>query len=130
MANSNPKSAVNALFPVPIEVGEGVSVYPLTLAHYALLEKINSYLVNGDHVPDSIEVVRTLYICTHSARETMNKFNSLDDEAFEWAEKLPPYLTTAITGAIKEQIDAMMKVVPVIGDDSKKKVAETAYWQP
>ena len=128
MANSsNPKSAVNALFPAPIEVGEGVSVYPLTLAHYALLEKINSYLVNGDHVPDSIEVIRTLYICAHSARETMEKFDSLDDEAFAWAENLPPYMNGRITAAIKEQIDAMMKVVPVIGDDGKKKVAETAF---
>lgn len=123
MSKSNPESSIKALFPTPIPVGNNVCVYPLTLGHYALLEKINSYLVNGDHLPDSIEAIKTLYICTHSAKEVLRDFDSLDDVAFEWAETLPPYMSNKIMLAVKEQIDAMMKVVPAIGDDKKKVVA-------
>lgn len=123
---SSPKSSIDALFPKPIDCGFDVRVYPLTLAHYALLEKINSYLVSANHVPDSIEVVKTLYICTHSARETMENFESLESLAFDWAEGLPPSLNTPIVEAIKKQIEAMRKVVPIVdGNDGKKKVAET-----
>lgn len=128
MSKSNPESSLNALFPEPIDCGFGVSVYPLTLAHYALLEKINSYLVNGDHVPDSIEVIKTLYICTHSAKETMVNFDSLEHDAFEWAEHLPPSANNIIVNAILKQIATMSKVIPVIGDDDKKKLeAETDF---
>ena len=126
MSKSNPESSINALFPEPIDCGFGVSVYPLTLAHYALLEKIDSYLVNGTHAPDSLEVVKTLYICTHSAKDVMTNFNSLDADAFEWAERLPPSANNIIAKAIIKQIEAMSKVIPVIGDDDKKKVVETA----
>jgi hypothetical protein len=128
MSKSNPESSLNALFPEPIDCGFGVSVYPLTLAHYALLEKINSYLVNGDHAPDSIEVIKTLYICTHSAKETMVNFDSLEHDAFEWAEHLPPPANNIIVNAILKQIATMSKVIPVIGDDDKKKLeAETDF---
>lgn len=115
-----PKSSIDALFPQSIDCGFGVKVEPLTLAHYALLEKINSYLVNGDHVPDPIEVVKTLYISTHSAKETMMNFDALEANAFGWAETLPPAMNNAIAKAIIKQIEAMSKVVPVVSDDKKK----------
>lgn len=118
-----PKTSISALFPVPVDCGYGVSVYPLTLGHYALLEKINSYLVNGDHAPDSLEVIKTLYICTHSAKDIIQDFDNIDVNAMEWAETLPPRASKNIVPAILAQIDVMSKVAPVVGDD-KKKVAE------
>lgn len=121
MSNFNPKSSTNALFPKPIECGYGVEVYPLTLAHYALLEKINSYLVNGDHEPDTIEVIQTYYICTHDAKDLINDFDNLKNNSFEWASGLPPSVSLAISNAVKTQIELMMKVLPVT-DDGKKKV--------
>lgn len=121
---SVPKASLSAMFPEPIECGFGVSVYPLTLAHYALLEKINSYLVNGDHTPDSIEVIRTLYICTHSAKDVMSNFDELDYLAFEWAENLPPRLNSEIVSAIRKQIQLMAKVVPIVDDGSSGKKKE------
>lgn len=126
MGNTNPKSAIDALFPTPIKCGCGVEVHPLTLGHYALLEKIDSYLVNGGHAPDSIEVILTYYICTHSAKDIMNDFENLKENAFEWAENLPPSVSNEIASAIMKQINAMTKVIPVIGDDGKKKVAGMA----
>lgn len=125
---SAPKSSIDALFPEPIDCGFGVIVYPLTLAHYALLEKIDSYLVNGDHAPDSLEVVKTLYICTHSAKDVMANFKSLEADAFEWAEHLPPSANSIIVNAILKQIATMSKVIPVIDEgNGKKKVAETDF---
>jgi hypothetical protein len=125
MSKSNPESSLNALFPEAIDCGFNVKVQPLTLAHYALLEKIDSYLVNGDHEPDSLEVIKTLYICTHSAKDVMANFKTLEADAFEWAEHLPPCVNNLIAKAIIKQIEAMSKVIPVFGDDDKKKVAET-----
>jgi len=123
---SAPKSSIAALFPTGIDCGFDVTVYPLTLAHYALLEKINSYLVNADHAPDSIEVIKTLYICTHSAKEIMDDFSNLESLAFEWAEKLPPCMNNIIASAIIKQINAMSKVIPIIEDEhGKKKLVET-----
>lgn len=122
---SAPKSSIEALFPKCMDCGFGVTVYPLTLAHYALLEKINSYLVNTDHAPDSIEVIKTLYICTHSAKETMEDFSNLDSLAFDWAEKLPPRMNNTIASAIIKQINTMSKVMPIIEDEhGKKKLVE------
>ena len=122
---SAPKSSIAALFPTGIDCGFNVTVYPLTLAHYALLEKINSYLVNADHVPDSIEVIKTLYICTHSAKETMENFDDLDALAFDWAEKLPPRMNNIIASGIIKQINAMSKVMPIVEDEhGKKKLVE------
>ena len=126
MSKSNPESSIKALFPAPIPVGNDVCVYPLSLGHYALLEKIDSYLVNGDHLPDSIEVIKTMYICTHTAKEVLDDFDNLGERAFDWAESLPPVITKSIMDAIKEQIDAMMKVIPVVDDNGKKKaIVET-----
>ena len=119
-----PRSSIDALFPQTIDVGWGIEVHPLTMAHYALLEKIDSYLVRTDHAPDPVEVVKTLYICTHSARETMENFGSLDSMAMEWAEKLPPAASQPITRGILKQIEDMQKVIPHVDGDDKKKVGK------
>ena len=120
MSKTNPEASIKALFPKSIDCGMGVEVKPLTLGHYALLEKVNSYLINGDHVPDSMEVIRTYYICTHSSKEVLENYDNLDESAFQWADSLPPSINTRIASAILEQIEAMSKVVPIVGDSKKK----------
>lgn len=125
MANLNPKASIDALFPRPIDVGFGVEVLPLSLGHYALLEKINSYLVSVDHEPESVEVVKTLYICTHPSKEVFSNFEDLDSIALEWADNLPPCMIQIISEATLKQIEAMRKVIPVSDDSGKKKVQVT-----
>lgn len=120
MSKTNPEASIKALFPKSIDCGMGVEVKPLTLGHYALLEKVNSYLINGDHVPDSMEVIRTYYICTHSSKEVLENYDNLDESAFQWADSLPPSINSRIASAILEQIEAMSKVVPIVGDSKKK----------
>lgn len=122
MSKTNPKASIEAMFPKSIDCGFGVEVKPLTLGHYALLEKIDSYLVNGEHKPDSIEVIKTFYICTHDSKQILESFSNLEEESFKWAETLPPGITTSIANAILKQIDAMANVIPHIGEEGKKKV--------
>ena len=52
----------------------------------------------------------------------MEDFDNLESLAFEWAETLPPRISDTIVKAILKQIDAMSKVVPIFGDDDKKKL--------
>lgn len=125
MSKLNPIASVDALFPKAIDCGFGVEVLPLSLGHYALLEKINSYLINGDHVPDSIEVIKTLYVCTHPSRDVFENFEDLESLALDWADELPPCMSSTISEAIMKQIETMRKVIPITGESDKKKVVIT-----
>lgn len=116
----NPKSALEALFPQSIDCGEGVVVKPFSLATYALLEKIGSYII-FPHEPTQEETLASLYICTHDAKETFKKFDLLQDLSIEWAETLRPEMFQKITDAILKQIDVVKNAMPPekAGDEKK-----------
>lgn len=117
----NPKSALEALFPQSIDCGEGVVVKPFSLATYALLEKIKSYIV-FPHEPTQEETLASLYICTHDAKETFKKFDLLQDLSIEWAETLRPEMFRKITDAVLKQIEVVKNAMPPEQDGDKKKV--------
>ena len=120
----NPKSALNALFPQPIDCGEGVFVKPFSLATYALLEKIGSYVILP-HKPTQEEVLKTLYICTHDAKRVFKEFDDLDSVAFDWAETIPPYLFQRVTEAILKQVEIVRDAMPPTKEtDAKKAVTD------
>lgn len=120
----NPKSALDALFPQPIDCGEGVSVKPFSLATYALLEKIGSYVILP-HRPTQEEVLKTLYICTHDAKEVFKQLGDLDSFAFDWAETLPPFMLERITEAILKQVEIVRNAMPPTKEtDAKKAVTD------
>lgn len=113
----NPPQALAALFPEVIDCGEGVVVQPFSLATYALLEKIGSYILE-DHQPDPVEVIESLYVCTHDAADVMKDLSRTDgrealrEKAAAWASRVPPYLLRTITAAIKTQIKRVRDVIP------------------
>lgn len=117
----NPKSALEALFPQSIDCGEGVVVKPFSLATYALLEKIGSYII-FPHEPTQEETLASLYICTHDAKETFKKFDLLQDLSIEWAETLRPEMFRKITDAVLKQIDAVKNAMPPEKEGDEKKV--------
>ena len=117
----NPKSALEALYPQSIDCGEGVVVKPFSLATYALLEKIKSY-INFPHEPTQEEVLKTLYVCTHDAKETFKKFDLLQDLSIEWAETLRPEMFRKITDAVLKQIEVVKNAMPPEKEGDKKKV--------
>ena len=117
----NPKSALEALFPQSIDCGEGVVVKPFSLATYALLEKIGSYII-FPHEPTQEETLASLYICTHDAKETFKKFDLLQDLSIEWAETLRPEMFQKITDAILKQIEVVKNAMPPEKEGDEKKV--------
>ena len=120
----NPKAAIEALFPQPIDCGEGVEVKPFSLATYALLEKIGSYII-FPHDPSQEETIRSLYICTHDAKEIFKNFDKLTELAFEWASTIRPSMVNTITDAVLKQINLVKNATPP-EDDQKKTLQATA----
>ena len=120
----NPKAAIEALFPQPIDCGEGVEVKPFSLATYALLEKIGSYII-FPHEPTQEETLRSLYICTHDAKEIFKNFDKLTELAFEWASTIRPSMVNTITDAVLKQINLVKNATPP-EDDQKKTLQATA----
>ena len=120
----NPKAAIEALFPQPIDCGEGVEVKPFSLATYALLEKIGSYII-FPHDPSQEETIRSLYICTHDAKEVFKDFDKLTELAFEWASTIRPSMVNTITDAVLKQINLVKNATPP-EDDQKKTPQATA----
>lgn len=124
----NPPQALAALFPGVIDCGEGVVVQPFSLATYALLEKIGSYILE-DHQPDPVEVIESLYVCTHDAADVMKDLSrndgreALREKAAAWASRVPPYLLRTITAAIKTQIKRVRDVIPPPKEGELKKAA-------
>lgn len=116
----NPAPALNALFPQSIDCGNGVVVKPFSLATYALLEKIRSYIIIP-HQPSQEEVLKTFYICTHDARDTFKRFDELDALAFDWAETVPPYLIDTITEAVLKQVEIVKNAMPPAKETDAKK---------
>lgn len=124
----DPECALEALFPSDIFIGEvnGEEIYvkPLSLAHYALLEKVDSFLVSMKETDkrDPTDVIVTYYICTHDARSVMKNFSTIVEDSLAWAEHLPPCVSGSIAEAIDKQIQAMSKCIPSF--DIKKKVVQ------
>lgn len=116
----NPKSALEALFPQSIDCGEGVVVKPFSLATYALLEKIKSYII-FPHEPTQEETLASLYICTHDAKDTFKKFDLLQDLSIEWAETLRPEMFQKITDAVLKQIEVVKNAMPPEKEGDEKK---------
>ena len=119
----NPRAALDAAFPQPIDCGEGVVVQPFSLAVYAMLERLGSYVV-FPHRPTQEEVLKTLYVCTHDPAETYRDFDRVGELAFAWASGIRPYMAGRITEAVLKQIDVVKAALPP-GDKQTKK-AETA----
>lgn len=118
----NPKAAIEALFPQSIDCGEGVEVKPFSLATYALLEKLGSYII-FPHEPTQEETLRSLYICTHDAKDVFKDLDKLDDLAFDWASKLTPRMVKTITDAIFKQISIVKEAMPPEQETDGKKAA-------
>ena len=91
MSKSNPRKAVTAIMPLPLQVGtengEPLVVRPMTLAMYAALERIGSPLLTGQEPENALDWLPTLYLVTHDPSEIFS--GNLADKAFAWADAQP-----------------------------------------
>lgn len=126
MSKSNPRKAMAALLPVPIKVGRGLTVEPMTLGMFAALERIGSPMVSKREPKDLVELIPSLYLLTHGAKEIFRP--DFFDAAFAWADTVPTNVVERIRTACYRQLNAVFDVIPE--DDPKKKRQETTAGSP
>ena len=111
MSKSNPRKAIAAIIPAPIPIpGTDVDVRPLTLAAYAILEKIGSPLVVPCEGVTALDLLPTLYVLAHDPVEALSV--DLAVASVEWADSLPPTVLLPMEDAARRQIRAFLDVLP------------------
>lgn len=101
----NPSRAIEAILDDDRDIGDGLMVHPLSIARYALLERIGSPILFGG-VDDSIDgIVVTLYVMCADIEDLVGKNNSeIDKDALVWADELSPDRIKSISEEIVRQI--------------------------
>lgn len=117
MSKANPRKAMAALLPLPIKVGKGLAVAPMTLGMFAALERIGSPMVTRREPKDLVELIPSLYLLTHGAKEIFRP--DFFDAAFAWADTVPTSVVERIRTACYRQLNAAYDVIPE--EDPKKK---------
>lgn len=117
MSKGNPKKAVAAILPSPVETPERLVVKPMTLAMYAALERIDSPLVTGREPKDAAELLPSLYLLTHGAEEIFA--GNLCALAFAWADTVPVTALDSVREACERQMRCVLDVMP----EAQKKTA-------
>lgn len=131
MSDRNPKAAIDALLESAVQAGR-LTVYPLTVARYALLELIDSPLVCVDKGSklNVFDVIPTVFVMTQPAAQ-LSKYNSqtldrLRADAFEWAEdELTASSVPMVVNMLAQKLLDLRRIAPEIVVDSKKKAEAT-----
>ena len=123
---TNPKTAVDAILDSEKTIN-GVTIYPMTLARYALLELVESPFVTPNVKFSISNLVPSFFICC-SPIDQLKGINSknldkLNDRALEWAETLPQTAIDKLIPAIMESLGLINKLTPQNGEDQSKKAA-------
>ena len=123
---TNPHTAVDAILDSEKTIN-GTTVYPMTLARYALLELVESPFVTPNVKFTISNLVPSFFICC-SPIDNLKGINSknldkLNDRALEWAETLPQSAIDELIPAIMEALGLINKITPQNGDDQSKKAA-------
>ena len=121
---TNPKTAVDAILDSENKI-DGITIYPMTLARYALLELVESPFVTPNVKFSISNLVPSFFICC-SPIDQLKGINSknidqLNDRALEWAETLPQTAIDKLIPAIMESLGLINKITPQNGDDQSKK---------
>lgn len=128
MSKENPTSAIDALLESAVQAGK-LTVYPLTVARYALLELIESPLViiDKEHTLNAFDVIPTIYVMTQPAK-SLARYSSrttqkLKEDALEWAEDAVTAASIPeVVNMLAQKLLDLRRVAPEVVVDSKKKV--------
>lgn len=138
MSRANPKKALAALLPLPVSAG-AFTVRPMTLAMWAALERIDSPLLGveargkreevrgndelGNDKPpaSSLDLIPSLYLLTHGAKEIFR--HDFFDAALAWADTVPVTAIRDIERAARAQIQTVADVIPELDEDEPRKKA-------
>ena len=118
----NPKKALAALLPRPVEAAPGIVVRPVTLGMFALLEQLDSPLLRPLREGEGAAAfIPSLWAITHPADAA--DAADIPARARAWADTVPPSVLPAVRAAFERQVAAMAGAVPEL---PKKKAAPTA----
>lgn len=112
---TNPKTACDAILASEKDLG-GLTVYPNTIARYALLELTRSPFVDSKTELNLSNILPSFYImCT--PKEELRKWNSSNigemfQTALEWAEDLDTELVPKLIDAIAQELGLLKKLSP------------------
>lgn len=123
MSKANPRKAMAALLPLPIQCGTEIVVRPITLGMWAALERIGSPLVTGEEPKDSLELIPSLYLLTHDPRDVFA--GNILDLAMRWADSQPVTVMADIRKAAYRQMNAAFDVIPEDTEDDQRKKKRT-----
>ena len=121
---TNPETAINTILATEKTIDD-VTIHPITLARYALLELIESPFVTPGKKFTINNLVPSFFICCAKS-EDLKGINSknldvLNQRAMEWAETLPNTVIDKLIPEIMEALGLIKKVSPNTGDDESGK---------
>lgn len=121
---TNPETAINTILATEKTIDD-VTIHPITLARYALLELIESPFVTPGKKFTINNLVPSFFICCAKS-EDLKGINSknldvLNQRAMEWAETLPNTVIDKLIPEIMEALGIIKKVSPNTGDDEQGK---------
>ena len=121
---TNPETAINTILATEKTI-DNVTIHPITLARYALLELIESPFVTPGKKFTINNLVPSFFICCAKS-EDLKGVNSknldvLNQRAMEWAETLPNTVIDKLIPEIMEALGLIKKVSPNTGDDEQGK---------
>ena len=123
---TNPRTAVDAILDSENKI-DGITIYPMTLARYALLELVESPFVTPNVKFTISNLVPSFFICCSSIDQlkgiNSKNIDQLNDRALEWAETLPQTAIDKLIPAIMESLGLINKITPQNGEDQSKKAA-------
>ena len=121
---TNPETAINTILATEKTI-DNVTIHPITLARYALLELIESPFVTPDTKFSISNLLPSFYIMCVPI-DMLKGINSknldkLNEQALAWAETLPSKAIDKLIPAIMEELGLIKKVSPNTGDDEQGK---------
>ena len=124
---TNPETAINTILATEKTI-EDVTIHPITLARYALLELVESPFVTPDTKFTINNLVPSFFICCAKSDElkgiNSKNLDVLNQRAMEWAETLPNTVIDKLIPEIMEALGLIKKVSPNAGSDDSKKAKE------
>lgn len=123
MKIQNPKSAIDSILEDDINV-QDLTVYPITLARYALLDYIQSPFIHKTEF-DMLSVITSLYVMCND-KQVLKVYNTsnidkLKEDAYEWADDLTPDIISKLTSKVIEKMQLLNKVAPDSMEDKSSK---------
>lgn len=121
---TNPETAINTILATEKTIDD-VTIHPITLARYALLELVESPFVTPGKKFTINNLVPSFFICCAKIDDlkgiNSKNLDKLNEQALAWAETLPSKVIDKLIPAIMEELGLIKKVSPNNGDDEQGK---------